>query len=70
VQGGDFPPPPPPLWEMEGLNTSTFLLSGYGIVALQAKGVTLQQALALIDQASPFYRRQRTEQAFKLFSFD
>ena len=34
---------------------------------LQAKDTTLQQALASIDLASSFYRRQRTEQAFKQF---
>lgn len=34
---------------------------------LQAKDTTLQQALASIDLASSFYRRQRTEEAFKQF---
>ena len=34
---------------------------------LQAKDTTLQQALASINLASSFYRRQRTEQAFKQF---
>ena len=38
--------------------------------SLQAKDITLQQALASINLASAFYRRQRTEQAFTKFFQD
>ena len=38
--------------------------------SLQAKDITLQQALASINLASAFYRRQMTEQAFTKFFQD
>lgn len=38
--------------------------------SLQANDITLQQALASINLASAFYRRQRTEQAFTKFFQD
>jgi len=40
------------------------------VVALQAKNITLQQTLASIDLVSSFYRRPRTELAFKQFFDD
>ena len=53
-------------------------LSGYYVfgaseapsISLQAKDISLQEALAAVNSSKSFYRRQRTDEAFNLFYDD